>query len=179
MSLFRKRRRVPSDELGAQLARLVLQDVVEQPESLDVRVRATGFVPSGREAEYLTELIIVGLFPFDVIVALELGSPGDRVRERMREVLLDVVNSARTEWRQRLLTTTEWTDRVETRLAEYAQLLRERPSRPEWPLMAYSLAVAERLTGSRDIGVAMIASIKYAGVMKFMRDPIREFEPIP
>jgi len=173
MGLFNRKKRVSADGFALEICRLIALDTLDGPESLDARFRTLGFQSHVPDDRYFAETVVVGAFPYDVILALDHGDSAVPVRQRLREMLLTGLNGRRREIGSPEVAWDGWNRLLEQRFREYSSALQSRLGPEGW--QAASVSAATNITGSPDMGVAMAVAIHFAGTMKVMRPALQSY----
>jgi|GEM_PF-4981627 len=179
MGLFSKRQRITAGNLATEVAELVLSDAPGERESIDTHLRAVGFVPPTDGNRYLAELLIVAVFPYELILAIEHGNAATPVRTRVRELLLKRVNSARAASGDQPLPFAEWQAKVDARLDQYANALQSGVEEQGVEIFAARASTIICGSDAPDLGVAALVRLKYAGTMQYMRPPLKNYLIVP
>ena len=175
MGFFDSGRRVSVDSLSLEVAKLVIGETLDGPDSLDSRFRTMGWMSRMPTDNYFLETVVAGLFTFDLMLALDHGESATPVRARVRELVLVAVNTSRRDIGSAELGNAQWNQLVEARLGQYAAAFQSAEGANG--MQAFAMSAAKRICGSdvADMGVAMAIAIKFASAMKALRPALKSY----
>lgn len=114
----------PRPDKPEALAKEALKAIVDSvlgDKGAVMEIAIRGFRPKDNDtSRYLLELFVVELFFWDVALSMRQFDGVTRVRTRVQQLLLDVINSGRSKHGAEVISDEEWRRLVHLRLTEYS-----------------------------------------------------------
>lgn len=153
--VFRRSKSLTVSELAVLASKGAVDSTIEGPRSLHGRLYTYGSDAQRARWQYWVELLVLGLFPWDLAIAKRFGARGEPARMQARELLRGFVNQTMTWPDFKEFSPRGWQDFLVDHFAEYAEALK--PSREGGQaLLRMGGTIHERmLGGAKDMDAIM------------------------
>ncbi len=165
------------------MARGSIDAVTKGSEALGNRLVLAGVKSSESQADFWTEIILVGAFAFDLIVNAEVGEQSEAVRSSMRAHLHEYINAMRASSKELPLTAGDWERLIHARFEQYVEELQEGHARNTSSgagLQNMCFSAYRNISGAAggNVEAAMIIGVAFSMLMKHMPASIGTFEVV-